>query len=154
MKKVLLSLLMLLALTACNNTGKTGDTLANENVECEEFNPHSFLMTQEKLSDKIDLDMDISDMTYQELRLLKSYVYATKGVWFMEAELNSFFSTKCDWYFERCYDYTEAHDWEALTDISKVKLSDAESAFVKKIDERMAEMEKHREMDRDYVCTR
>ena len=35
MKKVLLSLSMLLALTACNNTGKTGDTLANENVECE-----------------------------------------------------------------------------------------------------------------------
>ena len=150
MKKVLLSLSMLLALTACNNTSKpTGDTLANENVECEEFNPHSFLMTQEKLSDKIDLDMDISDMTYQELRLLKSYVYATKGVWFMDAELNSFFMTKCNWYYERCYEYTEAHEWDALTDISKVKLSDAESAFVKKIDERMAEMEKRREMDRD-----
>ena len=38
MKKVLLSLSLLLALTACNNTGKTsGDSLDNENVECEEF---------------------------------------------------------------------------------------------------------------------
>ena len=150
MKKVLLSLSLLLALTACNNTGKSGgDSLDNENVECEEFNPHSFLMTQDKLSDKIDFDMDFSDMTYQELRLLKSYVYATKGMWFMDAELNSFFCTKCEWYFERCFDYCEAHDWEALTDISKVKLSEAEQAFVDKIDARMADMEKRREMDCD-----
>ncbi|MBO4564050.1 MAG: DUF3160 domain-containing protein [Bacteroidaceae bacterium] len=150
MKKVLLSLSLLLALTACNNTGKSGgEALDDENVECEEFNPHSFLMTQDKLSDKIDFDMDFSDMTYQELRLLKSYVYATKGVWFMEAEVNTFFSTKCDWYFDRCFEYCEAHDWEALTDISKVKLSDAEQAFVDKIDARLAEMEKRREMDRD-----
>ena len=151
MKKVLLSLSMLLVLCACNNTGKpTGDTLAEENVECEEFNPHSFLMTADSLPDKVDLSVDISNMTYQELRLLKNYVYATKGVWFMEAEINSFFCTKCDWYFSRCYDVLEQHDWSEsyVTDFSNAKLTQEETAFVKKIDERMAEMEKHREMDR------
>lgn len=150
MKKVLLSLSMLLMLTACNNTGKSGgDSLAEEEVDIEEFNPHSFLMTQDKLSDKIDFDMDLSDMTYQELRLLKNYVYATKGVWFMEAEVNSFFSTKCDWYYDRCNAYAEQHDWEPLTDISKVKLSDEEQAFIEKIDALTAEMEKRREIKRD-----
>ena len=118
MKKVLLALSMLLMLTACNNTGKTGgDSLGDDNVECDEFNPHSFLMTQDKLSDKIDFDMDFSDMTYQELRLLKSYVYATKGVWFMEAEVNTFFSTKCDWYFDRCFEYCAVPT--LITDMTK-----------------------------------
>ena len=149
MKKVLLSLSILLVLCACNNTGKTGDKLTDEDFECEEFNPHSFLMTADSLPDKVDLSVDISDMTYQELRLMKSYVYATKGVWMMDAELNAFFISKCEWYAERCYDYMEEHDWEALTDMSKVKLSDEETAFVAKIDERMAALEKQREMDRD-----
>ena len=107
-------------------------------------------MTADSLPDKVDLSVDISNMTYQELRLLKNYVYATKGVWFMEAEINSFFCTKCDWYFSRCYDVLEQHDWSEsyVTDFSNAKLTQEETAFVKKIDERMAEMEKHREMDR------
>ncbi|MBR2233750.1 MAG: DUF3160 domain-containing protein [Prevotella sp.] len=151
MKKGLFFLSMLLVLAACKNTGnKTGaDPLANEEVaECQEFNPHSFLMTQDSLPDKVDLSVDINDMTYQELRLLKDYVYATKGVWFMEGEVNAFFSSKCEWYYSRCYDYMEAHEWEANTDLSTVKLTDEEKAFVDKIDARMAEMEKSREMER------
>ena len=141
MKKGLFFLSMLLVLAACKNTGnKPGaDPLANEEVaECQEFNPHSFLMTQDSLPDKVDLSVDINDMTYQELRLLKDYVYATKGVWFMEGEVNAFFSSKCEWYYSRCYDYMEAHEWEANTDLSTVKLTDEEKAFVDKIDARMA----------------
>ena len=151
MKKGLFFLSMLLVLAACKNTGnKPGtDPLANEEVaEIQEFNPQSFLMTQDSLPDKVDLTVDIKDMTYQELRLLKDYVYATKGVWFMEGEVNAFFSNKCSWYFTRCYEYLEAHEWEANTDISKVKLTDEEKAFVDKIDARMAQMEKSRELER------
>ena len=151
MKKGLFFLSMLLVLAACKNTGnKPGaDPLANEEmVECQEFNPHSFLMTQDSLPDKVDLDVDIKDMTYQELRLLKNYVYATKGVWFMEGEVNAFFCNKCEWYMQRCFEYMEEHEWEANTDISKVKLTDAEKAFIDKIDVRMAEMEKSRELER------
>ena len=152
MKKGLFFLSMLLVLAACKNTGNNkpgADPLANEEVaECQEFNPHSFLMTQDSLPDKVDLNVDIKDMTYQELRLLKDYVYATKGVWFMEGEVNAFFCSKCDWYYSRCYDYLEAHDWEENTDISTIKLTDEEKAFIDKIDARMAEMEKSRQLER------
>jgi len=155
MKKGLFSLSMLVVLAACNGTGNKqggdtqGDTLASEELECEEFNPHSFLMTQNSLPDKVDLSVDIADMTYQELRLLKNYVYATKGVWFLEAEVNAFFCSKCNWYFDRCYEYLEAHEWEALTDTNAVKLSDEEKAFIDKIDARMAALEKNRELNRN-----
>lgn len=151
MKKGLFFLSVLLLLAACKNTGsKTGaDPLANEELaEFQEFSPHSFLLTQDSLPDKVDLNVDIQDMTYQELRLLKDYVYATKGVWFLEAEVNAFFCNKCSWYYTRCYDYLETHEWEANTDISKVKLTDEEKAFVDKIDARMAEMEKNRNLER------
>jgi hypothetical protein len=142
---------VLLLLAACKNTGsKPGaDPLANEELaEFQEFSPHSFLLTQDSLPDKIDLNVDIQDMTYQELRLLKDYLYATKGVWFLEAEVNAFFCNKCSWYYTRCYDYLETHEWEANTDISKVKLTDEEKTFVDKIDARMAEMEKNRNLER------
>ncbi|MCR5158659.1 MAG: DUF3160 domain-containing protein [Prevotella sp.] len=151
MKKGLFFLSMMLLLAACKNTGsKPGaDPLANEELaEFQEFSPHSFLLTQDSLPDKVDLNVDIQDMTYQELRLLKDYVYATKGVWFLEAEVNAFFCNKCSWYYTRCYDYLETHEWEANTDISKVKLTDEEKAFVDKIDARMAEMEKNRNLER------
>lgn len=151
MKKGLFFLSVLLLLAACKNTGsKPGvDPLANEELaEFQEFSPHSFLLTQDSLPDKVDLNVDIQDMTYQELRLLKDYVYATKGVWFLEAEVNAFFCNKCSWYYTRCYDYLETHEWEANTDISKVKLTDEEKAFVDKIDARMAEMEKNRNLER------
>ncbi len=151
MKKGLFFLSVLLLLAACKNTGsKPGaDPLANEELaEFQEFSPHSFLLTQDSLPDKIDLNVDIQDMTYQELRLLKDYLYATKGVWFLEAEVNAFFCNKCSWYYTRCYDYLETHEWEANTDISKVKLTDEEKTFVDKIDARMAEMEKNRNLER------
>ena len=151
MKKGLFFLSVLLLLAACKNTGsKQGaDPFANEELaEFQEFSPHSFLLTQDSLPDKVDLNVDIQDMTYQELRLLKDYVYATKGVWFLEAEVNAFFCNKCSWYYTRCYDYLETHEWEANTDISKVKLTDEEKAFVDKIDARMAEMEKNRNLER------
>ena len=118
--------------------------LSGLHVEAADFSPHSFLLTEKTLPAEVDLTTDISAMTYAELRLMKSYVYATHGLWLMDEELNKFFQTKCEWYEPKCYTYLETHNWEALTDYDKAGLSLAEQAFVDSISSRMQAMERYR----------
>ena len=145
MKKGLLLLsTTALLLTACMN--KQQGTIDNDLVASNEdvdFAPKSFLMTEDKLPEKIDYDMDISDMTLMELRLLKNYPYALHGLWFTEADLNGFFSSKSEWYFDKCYKYSEAHGYNPLLKYSAVKLSAKEKEFVDRVDERIKELQKN-----------
>lgn len=152
MKRLFFLLSSLLLITACSNMPKgseTAEVVEAADLENVEFNPHSFLMTDSVLPEKLDLNVDISDMTMMELRLLHHYPYALKGLWSMESEINGFFSAKAPWYDERCYAYLESHDWEPLLDENKVTLSAEEKAFVKKVDDRIAELNKQMEVDRD-----
>ena len=158
MKRVSYFLGVLMLLTSCGRTGsKSGaNTVNDESVEIdledgnlEEFNPHSFLLTEKKLPNTVNLQTDISDMTYQELLLLKNYVYATHGLWFLDEEQNRFFTNKCDWYYDTCYAYLEKHDWNALTEYDKTDLTSDEKAFVDKINKRMAAMEQQRTVNRN-----
>lgn len=55
-------------------------------------NPVSSLLTDTVLPQFIDLKQDISHLSFQELRLLRSYPYAIHGYHFMEADINAFFS--------------------------------------------------------------
>ncbi|MCR4920827.1 MAG: DUF3160 domain-containing protein [Bacteroidaceae bacterium] len=116
--------------------------------------PHSFLITEKSLPKTVDLTTDISNMTYAELRLMKNYVYALHGMWFMEEEMNQFFQTKCDWYEATCYEYLEAHDWNALTEYNQVKLSAEEQAFVERIDQRLSLMEQSTTVTREGLDLR
>lgn len=112
-----------------------------------------FMLRDEKLPQKVDLNQDISHLSYQSLRLLRSYVYATHGHWFLEADLNSFFSNHTDWYVSFCYDkwdggeiepeaaaYLEALEVDYPKSYKLIKLSKEEQAFVDKIDTRMEEL--------------
>lgn len=53
-------------------------------------NPVSSLLTDTVLPQFIDLKQDISHLSFQELRLLRSYPYAIHGYHFMEADINAF----------------------------------------------------------------
>ena len=146
-------LTLTLALASCGKKASQAEAGANEentsetaglHVEGKDYNPKSFLLTEKTLPKQVDLSTDISEMTYAELRLMKSYVYAVHGFWFLDEEVNKFFQTKCEWYEATCYDYLEKHDWKALLEYDKAGLSAEEQAFVDKIDQRMKEMEKFR----------
>lgn len=160
MKQVSYFFVIWLMLASCNRTASksdgnvTSDDLTEISGECEileEYNPHSFLLTEKTLPKKVDLQTDISEMTYQELLLLKNYVYATHGLWFLDEEQNRFFTTKCDWYYDICYEYLKENNWNALTEYDKTKLTDDEQVFVDKINKRMAAMEQQRTVTRQGV---
>ena len=132
---------------AATDAGLSGDSSA--------YKMHSFLLTSKTLPKQVDLSTDISDMTYAELRVMKNYVYALHGMWFMEQEMNRFFQVKClDWYEQTCYEYLEAHDWNALVDYDQAELSAEEQAFVDRIDRRLAQMEAQPVVNRDGVALR
>lgn len=148
--KKLFWILGVVALAGCAGNQQTEHRLMSDsNVKPLEYNPHSFLVTSEKLPDSIDLDMNIDDMTMMELRLLRNYPYALKGMWLMEADLNTFFNEKSDWYYQRCLDHLTPPDWKALLEYDDVKLSEKEKAFVKRVDERISELNKHLHVERD-----
>ncbi len=152
MKKVfVVSALMLVVAGCTNNKPVSRDFTSDAEVLTEkvEFHPHSFLMTSKRLPDKIDLDMDIDDMTMMELRLLRNYPFALKGLWFMESDVNQFFQQKSDWYMKRCDAYLEAHDWHPLMEEAKAGLTDKETAFVKRVDERIKQLSGQQTVERD-----
>ncbi|MCR4701476.1 MAG: hypothetical protein K5757_11120, partial [Bacteroidaceae bacterium] len=64
MKKILLLATTALLIASCSSTSKkqdiADDTIGTINVD---YNPHSFLVTDSLLPERIDLKMDISDMT-------------------------------------------------------------------------------------------
>lgn len=118
-----------------------------------------FMLQDEPLPPTVDLGQDISRLSYNCLRLLRSYVYATHGHWFMEGELNRFFETHAPWYSELAYntwenlptdsftqkilDYCRALEEDYPRTYDMIELSAEEKAFVERIDQRMAEMARH-----------
>lgn len=127
---------LVLMVAGCKNGGKQ--------AKPADFNPQSFLFTEEKLPQSLDLDMDISGLTMQELNVLRDYPYALKGMWFVDNVSNAFYTTRADWYADLCYSYlTEENDYQALTEYSQVQLSPEEEAFVKKVDARIEELKKN-----------
>ena len=150
MKKILLLATTALLIASCSSTSKKQD-IADDNIGTinVDYNPHSFLVTDSLLPERIDLNMDISDMTMMELRILRHYPYALRGVWFMEDDINQFFYNKTSWYHDRCYDYLEHNNYEALVNFDKAGISEEEKAFVRRIDARIAELKKHQMTDVD-----
>ena len=151
MKKILILATTVLLFASCSQKNKKQDKIEDNISQAVnvKFNPHSFLVTSKLLPKRIDLNMDISDMTMMELRLLRHYPYALRGVWFMEEDINQFFCQKTKWYEKRCYKYLEEHDYNALTDFNKVTLSKEENEFIKRIDKRIAELKKLQMTDVD-----
>lgn len=122
---------------------KEKDVQSEENVGFDI--PPVHLLTDSLLPQYVDYKQDISHLSYEELRILRSYPYALHGYWFMEADLNSFFINKTDWYFKLCdtlyYEYEYAVNSRPYADTyDKVKLTPTEKAFIERIDRRMEEL--------------
>ena len=138
--------------TSCHSSKKKAgpkpseatETAAPPAAECR-------LLTDSILPQSVDLEQDISRLSYEELRILRSYPYALHGYWFIEGDLNHFFCRKTDWYYDLCantlYESYEKNTPYADT-YDKVKLLPEEKAFVEKVDRRMAELARHRYVTR------
>ena len=138
-KSALFLLATFVLLVGCKHTNKP----AGPSADGDEPSATQSLLALDSLPDHIDLTQDISGLSYEELRLLRAYPYALHGHWFLEGDLNRFFECRSSWYFDACveryhYDYPWDADYEAQREATP--LTDEERAFVRRIDERMAEL--------------
>lgn len=124
------------------------------------FNPQSLLLNDEYLPQEVDLNIDISQLSYQELRILRYYPYAIHGIWIKEGDINGFYSTRTKWYYDLCdslYWGNEANNWEPLISfdnydneyqayLDQANLTDDEKVFIAKIDARMRDLAQQRQI--------
>ena len=141
MKKTFLLLLTFLTLLAgCKPQNKQP-----RQTDDETKTPFVSILALDTLPQSIDLNQDISRCSYEELRLLRAYPYALHGHWFTEGDLNCFFDRRSEWYYEACYNrYKDGYPWDAdyQKEMDATPLTDEERAFIRRIDERMAELKK------------
>lgn len=136
-----------------SNQSTETDSTATVQTSTPALSDQEFFESEEKLPQQVDLTQDISSLSYQRLRFLKAYVYATKGFWLKEMDLNSFFIHRTNWYEDLAWDRWEddvpvdPNYWElwekkyqAAMDLEQ--LSPDEKTFVDKINARMAELAK------------
>lgn len=124
-----------------------------------------FMLQDEALPQEVDTTQDISRLSYSQLRLLRSYVYAIHGHWFMEGDLNNFFCRHTRWYFD--YTYDKWDDFDYSRDTARAQLTEryfkalysddpteayaffdltpGELAFVGRIDARMDSLSRHKQ---------
>lgn len=172
-QSILLSALLLM--TACTG-GKQGATTPQNQDLGGDVSPaegvfaidnNFYMLREDKLPQQVDLKQDITKLDYQSLRLLKSYVYAIHGHWFMEADLNSFFSSHTSWYVGLCYKtaylaweyeketpevtkaiaYIKALEQDYPHAYELIELNDEEKAFVSNIEQRMQRLMRGKEVN-------
>lgn len=131
-----------------------------------------FMLSDEKLPPSLDMTVDYSQLSYSNLRLLRAFVFALHGHWFMEEDLNRFFNSKqmdCTdadyWYYSLCcraWNYwsdsipesrkKEVEKYYKLLETDyhgaqqMIALSEEEKAFVNGIEARMAELRSARKL--------
>jgi hypothetical protein len=94
--------------------------------------------------DSLDLSMNIDGLPVQDLRLLRSAVYAKYGYLFMEADLRGYFSANMKTYDSLMWvrweyeDAGESAEQYKIPKVEPVKLTAEETAFVQRVDERIA----------------
>lgn len=107
----------------------------------------NFNMKASKWSQTVNLKQDISQLNYEELYMLKALVYASKGRWYTEPEINRVLVSKAEWYEPMCSkratDFYENRPYNSNeeVDLYTVKLTSEEQAFVDKIESRMKQLQ-------------
>ncbi|WP_373149599.1 DUF3160 domain-containing protein [Bacteroides finegoldii] len=154
MKRLLLfTCILLFILCGCKNKNKNNQIMSAVSAQTDTItNSVSSLLTDTVLPQSIDLKQDISHLSFQELRLLRSYPYAIHGYHFMEADINAFFSANTKWYNNLVNDiYWDAEEGKGKFAESheEVNLTPEEKAFVDRIDARMTELRQHQFIQRD-----
>ncbi|MDO4770648.1 DUF3160 domain-containing protein [Porphyromonas sp.] len=131
--------LILLVFWSCTG-GKKGKGEENNRQIDKAVN----FLSEEILPRSVDINQDIQDYSLQELRLLKAYVYAIHGLFFMEADINAYFTNNTDWYgllTEQLFNESEEKQTEFATEYHQIKLSPEETEFVTKIEARIKELQ-------------
>ena len=91
----------------------------------------------EKLNGKIDTNMDISQLSVSELRVLRNAFAAQQGYAFKAGDLRSVFETT-SWYHDRMWDKFAKEDADNIT--IPLKYTPAEQAFIDKLKKREEEL--------------
>ena len=150
MKKVSILLITatLLLVTGCNSPKRTDQSKENKPEENTGVvdSPKTTeidLLNNTDLPQSVDLTVDISDLSLEELRLLYNYVYAVHGMHFNEADLYAFFNANTKWYQKllwELWEKEESGDSKFPLTYSDVKLTNEEQAFLDKINTRIKEL--------------
>ena len=98
----------------------------------------------EMLNKKIDLNMDISKLSINELRVLRNSFYARQGYPFMMSDLRSVFY-QTTWYYDTMWGRWELEDMAAYEgkEVPKYQFTKDEEAFMAKLKAREEELKKH-----------
>jgi len=91
----------------------------------------------EKLNGKIDMNMDISQLSVSELRVLRNAFAAQQGYAFMDGDLRSVFETT-SWYHDRLWEKFEKEDANNTT--IPLKYTSDQQAFLDKLKKREKEL--------------
>ena len=158
MKKVyILFSVALMLFAACKQQGNGISQETLDNI----YNPQSLLLTGEDLPQEVDINMDISQLSYQELRILRYYPYAIKGAWIKEGDINDFYCARTKWYYnladslywgdasnnyEPYYSFDDYDNNYEKGYLAQFNLTADEQAFVDKIIARMAELATNRQL--------
>lgn len=146
--KLLLTAALIIFLCGCNH--KKTNRIQEKSTEADTtLCVPCRLLTDTLLPRSIDLNQNIDHLTFQELRLLRSYPYAIHGYHFMEADINAFFSANTNWYTDLVYDLYENYDMvengHFPENYEEVDLTAEEREFVKRIDARIEQLRQQQE---------
>lgn len=127
-RTIFLLLIVVMAATGVSVNGQTTFVPVGSKLDVESLNRH------------IDLDMDISELSLSDLRILRNAFAARQGYCFMDYALRSVFS-QTSW-----YDSLLWARYDSDTE-NEVKYTKAETEFIDKLKAREAELKR-----RNFVC--
>ncbi len=97
----------------------------------------------EKFGTFVNTDIDISKLSLAELRILKWAPGARQGELIKDADIRDMYQ-RTSWYSDRMYKRYEAENYpQDFITVEPIKLSEAEKAFIKKIEAREAELKRN-----------
>ncbi len=140
---------ILAVIIACGRSGKKNTSDTGNLSEYTIALPEKKVDTTESTYDLPDMSRDVDSMSVQELRLLRSSIYARYGYLFLEADLRGYFSAHMKNYDSLMYDRWENNMDDESNRPEKIKLSQEEQTLVDKIDVLLGRHLKQNYVERD-----
>jgi hypothetical protein len=139
--KYFIFLFTLALFTSCSEESRTNNkTNTKESKEVIHQHESTTPALSDKpieLEEKIDLNMDISNLSLSDIRILRNSFAARQGYCFMQADLRAYFSTT-SWYDKRMEErYWKEEDGQ---NISPISYSKEEQVFIQKLKNREDEL--------------